>query len=290
MEKLTFSSFAKINMGLHLLGKRDDGYHDIQTVFQEIDFHDTLILNKSSSIQLTCTDPDLSTGRDNLVYRAFEIFRDRLGISEGLSAHIEKRIPTGSGLGGGSSNAACTLIAANRLWGHPYSQAELAGMAAEIGSDVPFFIFGGTALGEGRGEKVRPMSIRPDWWIVLICPDVKISTAWAYQEARIALTKEEKFTNLKAILDNTDPRILQKKLVNDLEDVVFQRHPRLKTIKEQLYQRDAFYASMSGSGSSLFGLFNDRERAEKTRAFFSREGLSAVLCRPISSHPFGSVD
>jgi 4-diphosphocytidyl-2-C-methyl-D-erythritol kinase len=285
MSICTFPSYGKINLGLLLLQKRSDGYHDIATVFQQIDLHDTLSIHPSSTFRLTVSEPSLSVKENNLIYRAFKMIQNKLQNRDGVDIHLEKRIPVGGGLGGGSSNAAVTLMALNRIWGDKLSRKELMQLGGQIGSDVPFFLMGGTALGQGRGEILQPLSLSMDWWIVLVCPDISISTAWAYKHARIALTKEEKFTNFRSIFEEFTPSVLRNTLRNELEDAVFQKYPLLGEIKEILYQKDAFYASMSGSGSSVYGLFNQRIKAETAVMFFSIEkGVSALLCKPISSH------
>ena len=285
MERLVLRSYAKINLGLQLLRKREDGFHDIVTVFQQIDLCDEITYHKiPSSIVITSTDPDVPLDDKNLIYRSFVLFRMRHDINEGLEIHIRKNIPIGGGLGGGSSNAAATLLAANRLWRMNLTQVQLREMAIEIGSDVPFFLRGGIAFGQGRGEILTPVQWPTDYWIVLVCPGIHISTSWAYSQAKIALTKEEKFTKFRSIFKSDTPHTLRTTLINELEGVVFRRHPVLREIKEQLYQRDAFYASMSGSGSTVFGLFHRKEQAEGTETFFSNErGMHTFLCRPISS-------
>ena len=290
MSTLTLPSYGKINLGLLLLQKRTDGYHDIATVFQQIDLNDTIIINQSSSFHLTTSDKSLPVNEDNLIHTAFEVIRRKLKIRDGIAVHLDKKIPVGGGLGGGSSNAAVTLMALNRIWGDRLSQDELIEIGGEIGSDVPFFLTGGTALGQGRGEILTPLTLPEDWWIVLVCPDISVSTAWAYQHARITLTKEEKFTNFRSIFKGFNPRILRNDLHNELEDAVFQKYPLLQEIKDTLYQEDAFYASMSGSGSSVYGLFHQRVKAEEAAAFFSiQKGLSTFLCKPISSHPLECI-
>ena len=220
----------------------------------------------------------------NLTLRAFQAFREEIGISEGIRIHIEKTIPVGGGLGGGSSNAAVTLIAANHLWGNLLNDNQLKVLALKIGSDVPFFLHGGTALGTGRGELLEKIDLSDHFWIVLVCPGIEVSTAWAYAQAKIALTKQEKMTKFRSIFKQFDPHALQDSLVNDLDGVVFRRHPVLHEFKKQFYGRDAFFACMSGSGSTIYGLFSDRNSAEAARAFFSIErGLTTFLCEPIFS-------
>jgi len=170
------------------------------------------------------------------------------------------------------------------------NEKELSALALNIGSDVPFFLKGGTILGEGRGEILTPLRWPIDYWIVLTCPTFGISTSWVYKQARIALTKEEKFTKLMSILERYSPHTLKDDLQNELEGVVFRRHPILREIKEQLYQRDAFYAGMSGSGSCIYGLFSKKQEAESTKLFFSiQKGLTVHLCRPISPLPADKI-
>ena len=285
MDLLTVLSYAKINLGLRILDKRKDGYHDIITVFQQVDLHDKITFKKMpSSIRVTSTDPTLPKGEDNLVFQSLELYRKKHDIQQGLEVHIQKNIPVGAGLGGGSSNAAAALLAANQIWNTNLSRNELLEMAAAIGSDVSFFLIGGTVIGEGRGEILTSIQWPTDWWIVIVYPGFGVPTAQAYGEIRITLTKEEKFTKFKSIFNRYKPHALQEELKNDLEGVVFRRHPVLREIKEQMYRRDAFYASMSGSGSSVYGLFLRREHAEAASLFFSSEmRMDTFLCRPIPS-------
>ena len=287
MNLASFASFAKINLGLLLLGKRIDGYHDIATVFQQIDLCDKMLFRKTaSSIRIISPDSSLPQDEQNLAYQAFTCFQDRFRIQGGIEIHIRKAIPIGAGLGGGSSNAATTLLALNELWNTQKSISDLEELAEEIGSDVPFFLRGGTALGLGRGEILESMELPTGWWIVLVHPGIEVSTGWAYSRAKITLTNKEKLGKLRSIFRQFPSRTLKAHLENELEGVVFKRHPVLRDIKEQMYKREAFYASMSGSGSSVYGLFSHRKNAETAKTFFSMQpDLKAFLCRPIPSPP-----
>jgi 4-diphosphocytidyl-2-C-methyl-D-erythritol kinase len=253
------------------------------TVFQQIDLCDILVFQKiPSSFRIESRGVPVPQDRRNLVFRAFDVFRERAGIQGGLYVRIQKTIPVGAGLGGGSSNAATALIALNRLYRRGLSEEDLSAMAINVGSDVPFFIRGGTALGEGRGEILTPLAWKEGYWIVLICPNVQVGTAWAYSHMKLGLTKAEKITNLRAILGNCAPSTFKNRLTNEFETVVFDKHPVLKEIKQNLIHLDAFYASMSGSGSSVYGLFHDREHAEQALLFFSKkQGMSAFLSKPV---------
>jgi 4-diphosphocytidyl-2-C-methyl-D-erythritol kinase len=286
MDSLVLKSPAKINLGLYLLKKRMDGYHDILTLFQAIDLYDTIRFTRtrSSDLILHAEGFPIPSDKENLIWKAYDLFNKNLHLEGGLEVNVEKRIPTGAGLGGGSSNAASTLTALNVMFEKNLSSKQLEKMAEEIGSDVPFFIQGGTAIGEGRGEILTPVELEADYSILLICPDVSVSTAWAYSQARIVLTRELKMAIFESLFQNRDLRSLRASLKNELEDVVFQRHPLLKLFKENLYKWDAFYASMSGSGSSVFGLFNRQEQAEAARAFFSIDKrVKTFLCEPVRS-------
>lgn len=282
METLTLPSCAKINLGLHITGKREDGYHNIHTVFQEIDFCDTLTFQKiDAGIQLTASNPALPLDHRNLVAKAFLLMQNKYKFSGGIKVHIDKKVPAGAGLGGGSSNASTTLKAVNRLWRLNLTDHVLMELAAEIGSDVAFFIQGGTMLGEGRGEILYPLPPLNACWIVLLCPNIHVSTAWAYGEMKITLTNAKKIINFSPLFQRSTPDGFKANLINDFEGVVFQRHPVLQLYKERLYEEGAFYASMSGSGSSLFGFFQNYEEAFKASQKFISD-LTTIICRPIS--------
>lgn len=276
-------SYAKINLGLLILGKRTDGFHDIATLFQEVNLFDTMHLSRQpAGITITCTRPDIPVDARNSIWRAFELFRERTGVRDGLSVTLEKRIPSGAGLGGGSSNAAAALLAANSIWNTGLNNGELSDIASRIGSDVPFFITGGTQFGQGRGEILEPVNMRPMYHILLVFPGIHVSTARAYGSARIALTKEEKFTTFRALFPGFDEVGLRKHCVNDFEITVFEWFPLLAALKEQLYSSGAFYASMSGSGSTMFGLYRRKDDAEKAMADISADrNMTCHICTPV---------
>jgi 4-diphosphocytidyl-2-C-methyl-D-erythritol kinase len=276
---------AKINIGLSILGPRPDGYHDIATVFQALDWGDTVSFRRTAGpVEIECDHPGVPMDESNLVARAFRLFQLETGIEGGLAVRIEKRIPPGAGLGGGSSNAAATLIACDLLWRRGLSQIELMNLAAGIGSDVPFFILGGTAYGTGRGEILKPLSWPLIYHALLILPGEAVSTAWAYARIRMTLTNVKKITKLTDILETGDLSALHRDAPNDLESVVFPSHPRLGEIKQALYRHGACYASMSGSGSTIYGLFIKREDAEAAASSLVRDkGIQAHLAKPIPS-------
>jgi len=191
-------------------------------------------------------------------------------------------------LGGGSSNAAALLRAADRLWRTHLSPDDLFEMCGKLGSDVPFFLRGGTQIGEGRGEKLTPMQLFSNYWVVLVFPGLHISTGWAYARARIALTKDEKITTFRPLFSALDPEEWKSLLINDLEAPVFAAYPLLKEVKKELYQEGAFYAAMSGSGSTLFGLFREEKRAREVCLFFRREkDVTVRIYRPVTNDGSG---
>jgi len=254
---------AKINLGLRILGRRPDGYHEIETLFQEISLHDTLeIRERPQGIALTCSRPDLPVNEKNLVHRAASLLLRNCGAGRGCDLALEKRIPVGAGLGGGSSDAAATLKGLNQLWQLGLSEGRLLELAGQLGSDVPFFILGGAAVGRGRGEQLQPLRIFDDYWGVLIYPNLYISTQWVYQSGNFDLTKTIKSSKLHSLTSYANaPAEWETVLINDLQSVVFRKYPHLQLILRRLKKHGAFYACMSGSGSSLFGLFAREDQA-----------------------------
>jgi len=275
---------AKINLGLRILEKRPDGYHNIVTMFQEISLHDTLTISRRTDDQITISGdvPDMPLDRTNIVWQAFEKFQEKTGIYGGIDVKIAKKIPIGGGLGGGSSNAAALLKAVNELWDVNLDIKELAEIGESIGSDVPFLLLGGTMLGEGKGEKLTRFSLATDYYILLVCPGIHISTPWAYKHAKIILTKLDKFTTFHSVFFGLRTDVWKKGLINDFEAVVFSEYPELAGIKKRMYDAGAFYAGMSGSGSTMYGLFTTRAEAEKTSVLFSDEGRYYFISKPVS--------
>jgi 4-diphosphocytidyl-2-C-methyl-D-erythritol kinase len=234
-------SYAKINWSLRVLGKRDDGFHDLETIFQTISLHDTLTFRESERLEVTCSDASIPVDDRNLVVRAAR----SLGV-ERVAIHIDKRIPAGGGLGGGSSNAATTLVTLAKMFS---IDTPLEPIALELGSDVPFFLLGGTAYATGRGEVLRQLPDVGAMPLLLVLPEVRVSTA----EAFASLTKFSRPLGMRPF-DFRD-------FVNDFEEPVFALHPELRDYKQRLRDAGAVWAAMSGSGSTIAGAFrSDRER------------------------------
>ena len=279
---LSLLSNAKINIGLRIVGQREDGYHLLHTLFQEIDFGDHLTIRglPTADITLAITGtagkalpPDAS----NLCYRAARLLQLKTGIRKGAHIHLEKHVPVGAGLGGGSSNAAAVLRALNQLWGIHLADRDLEEMAVELGADVPFFMRGGLQLGEGIGETLTPLKVDLPYSVLLVIPPIQISTAWAYDQW--TGRKEPAATSALDQLIRKQP-IPWEEFTNDFESILFERHRQLKAVKEDLLKAGAEYASVSGSGSALYGLFTDPQLAEHTASKVT--DAQAVLTRPCS--------
>ena len=260
MDRITRRAYAKINIGLKVISKRDDGYHNIETLFQQIDFFDQIVLKRTPGLEIIirCDDQRVPINRDNLCYKAVELFQKRTGINQGVDIEIHKRIPIGAGLGGGSSNAAATLEGLTKLWPCNIALDELQEMGSKLGADVPFFLRGGTALASGIGDKITPVALPFSFHCLLIYPNIEISTTWVYKNFTFVLTKTKKCIKLSHFFSQQiNLGDLKGEITNDLEEVVFKQYPVLSQIKQLLYSKGAFFASMSGSGSTIYGLFKN---------------------------------
>ena len=275
-------SFAKINLCLHVLRKRGDGYHDIETVFQQVSLNDEIILQPSKEgIQLFCAHPDVPNDESNLCFKAALLLQRYNKNNSGCSIRVSKQIPVAAGLGGGSSNAAVTLLGLNVLWSLGLSKSELVSLSTEIGSDVPFFIEGGKALGTGRGEKITLLQTPSEFWCVITSPPLKISSKWAYQSANFSLTNKKKSCKLLSLKESqTPPEHWNTEFYNDLESIVFNSFPQLKWIRDQLEAGGAFLARMSGSGPCIFGLFHSLNKAQEVKKRFDSQ-CQVRIVRPI---------
>jgi len=267
VEKLHLESPAKVNLRLEILRKREDGYHEIRTIFQKISLHDTLhfSLKRRRGIRITADHPGLPTGKRNLVYQAVRSILERSDFEGGVDVVIEKRIPLGAGLGGGSSNAATTLKAMNQLLKMNLNRKELMEAGAKIGADVPFFLFEGSAIGSGVGERLRKIEL-PTLWYILIYPNFEVSTRWAYQN--FILTKTKYHFNLRKLLKT--PEGIVRLLWNDLEGVVSGEYSEIRIMKRMLTSAGAMGAIMTGSGPSVLGIFPGEKKATEACQLLKR--------------------
>lgn len=282
MRELNIHSYAKVNLFLEVLGKRDDGYHQIETVLQEIDLHDTLHFEEGEKgIEISASHPQLPSGEDNLVYRAAQLLQQKLGLSRGVKIRIEKKIPLASGLGGGSSNAAATLRGLLRLWEVQVREETLLEWGALLGMDVPFFLKGGTVLATGRGEILTPIDSHCKFWMVLVNPGFRIASAWAYGRLSLSLTERDKSAKILNCLRLGDVRGVGKCLYNRMEEVVNREYPEIARIKGELLHFGALGAVMSGSGPTVVGIVTKKSEALRIGRQFSRykEGVYVTSTR-----------
>jgi 4-diphosphocytidyl-2-C-methyl-D-erythritol kinase len=254
---------AKINLYLEVTGKRPDGYHNLIMLMCFIGLFDSLHLAFGQNrISVACSYPHVPQDETNLAFRAARLFLDSSGIQEGVHMDIKKSIPIGAGLGGGSSNAAAVLLGLNKHYGSPYSIDALCQMGKHLGADVPFFIFGGPAVATGIGDVLTPFNNLKSYPILLIYPSVNISTAEVYKKLNLTLTKNKKI-NTNTIFKSDWGRHAPKLLRNDLETVASALCPDIQTAKQTLLGAGASGALMTGSGSSVFGLFEHRDQAQR---------------------------
>lgn len=283
MKRVRIEAYAKINLGLRVVGRRADGYHNIETKFLQVSLADSLFFEETGTdeMELSCNWPEIPCDQSNLCHRAFHVLRPMVDRPVGLKLHIEKRIPTGAGLGGGSSDAAITLMALNRLFRLDLELQVLDRLAQKIGSDVPFFLRGGFCEGRGRGEILAPIEKLPDFWVVLVAPGVSISTAWAYQNLKFGLTNEQKSSTFSVSKEEMpEASNTEWQGENDFEEIVFDKYTELAKIKEKLLKGGAFAANMTGSGSTIYGLFRSFELAQQNQQRF-QFNYKSFLARPL---------
>lgn len=272
-------AFAKVNFCLHVVGKRSDGYHELRTIFQTISLHDNLELSLASAtgISFETTDPQLPKGPENLVWRAIDAMRRELGMSGGIHARLEKRIPVARGLGGGSSDAAAAMIGMLRLTRNLATKKppleRLIEIAAGLGADVPFFLFGGRALGVGRGDEIYPLPDAPKRSILVVSPrEIGVSTKDAYEWLSAELTNERLTHRIHGFCALCWSR-QGAGVSNDFEGPVFRRHPRLREIRAGLLKRGAADAALAGSGSAVFGVFRNPAQARRAAREFPADSV-----------------
>ncbi len=264
---LQLKSPAKINLGLFILGKREDGYHELETLFQMVSLYDTLELTAlPTGIELLCDHPGVPADATNLVVRAARLLlaKDAGGRTLGCRIHLKKQIPIGAGLGGGSGNAGLALRGLNQLWGLGLGTPQLMEIAAQLGSDVPFFLGAPAALGRGRGEHLTPLQPAKKFYVILLYPRVAVATSEVYKGLNLDLTKNQKNINiLHQFFSKSDIASLGAHLHNDLEPVVFKRYPVVQKAKEALSSVNPDGVLVSGSGSTVFAIFGDSDRASQ---------------------------
>lgn len=266
MEQIHLKSRAKINLSLDVLGKRDDGYYEIETIMQQINLYDNIYISKrnDNQIKISTNCEYIPVNTSNIAYKAADKLRETVGISKGVDIYIDKKIPVSAGLAGGSSNAAMVLEGLNKLWDLGLTQGELMIMGENIGADVPFCILGGTALAKGKGEKLTV--IRPaikDMWIVLAKPSISISTGEIYRQLNLSKIKNRPDTaGLIHAIEEGNIYGISNNMGNVLESVTETKHPIVTEVKRKMMEYNCLGSGMSGSGPTVFGICKNYKRAK----------------------------
>jgi len=284
-DELLIGAPAKINLYLRVLGKRPDGYHDIDSLFQAVSLFDRLRCRKrpgNPGVTLRITNGvDLPTGPDNLVCRAYETMRKQSGLIDGLEIELEKNIPVAAGLGGGSSDGAATILACNLLFGLELAFQKMATISLTLGSDLPFFFSHGQAHVTGRGERIKEVVCPKDYWVQLVTPKVAVSTAESYARLRIPLTKSRAPFSLRRWKTPKGLVGFLRKTGNDFEEVQLESIPDLGKIKAGLLNNGAMLARLSGSGPTVFGIYEEAPETEGGR-LLGCDDWNESLVRPVT--------
>lgn len=263
---MRLQAFAKINLGLDVLGKREDGYHEVRMIMQTIRMYDQLDMRKSvePGIHLTTNKKYIPVDENNLVWRAAKLMMDTCGIMEGVSIHLHKVIPVAAGMAGGSSDAAATLVGMNRLFHCGLSKEKLMELGVQIGADVPYCVLRGTALAEEIGEKLTVLPPMPDCWILIGKPGISVSTKYVYTTLDLNTdTVHPDIDGMKKALEDGNLYGITERMGNVLQDVTIPAYPEVERIKEQMKTLGAVNAMMSGSGPTVFGIFDNEEKAQE---------------------------
>lgn len=292
---LRVPAFAKINLGLEVLGVREDGYHELRTVFQTLALHDEITLvPRGRGIRVLCRHPGVPAGPENLAWRAAAELARRSDARLGVEIHIDKRIPVAGGLGGGSSDAAAVLLGLDRLWGLGLGRHALLPLARRLGADVPYFLFGGTALGLGRGDEIYPLLEQVRGHVVVVDPERGLATAAVFARLDARLTpRENGYTIQHFVASALGGEVSFRGLSNELETAALEEAPdleaRIGRIRAVLEREGAVLASLTGSGSAFFGLFGRRDAAARAQRVLSREGFRAHLTRTLTAREYRRV-
>lgn len=277
MEELNLRAYAKVNLGLDVVRKREDGYHEVSMIMQTVKLFDRLHFEKQQedTIELTTNLKFLPVDENNLVYKVVRQLKEEFQIKEGIRIHLDKHIPVAAGMAGGSSDCAAALFGMNRMFGLNLSRKELMKRGVKLGADVPYCIMRGTALSEGIGEILTPLPPMPDCYIVIAKPPISVSTKYVYEH--LDLPNLEHHPNISAMVEalkNNDLKGITATMENVLETVTIHEYPVIKDIKTTMLEAGAENALMSGSGPTVFGIFTDKELAVKANDTIYQSGLA----------------
>lgn len=273
-------AMAKINLGLDVIRKREDGYHEVRMIMQTIRMYDVLDIRKKQNpgISLSTNLPYVPSDERNLVYKAAKLLMDEFDIKEGLSMRLSKSIPVAAGMAGGSSDAAAAFVGVNRLFRLGLSQEELMERAVRIGADVPYCIMRGTALAEGIGEKLTPLSAMPEGYVLIGKPGINVSTKTAYENLKLdAVEKRPDIDGMIQDIQNKDLYSMTEKMVNVFEPGLMEKYPVIREIRDFMEERGALKAMMSGSGPTVFGIFDSKEKMNAAAAALRKTGLAKTV-------------
>ncbi|MBE5874813.1 MAG: 4-(cytidine 5'-diphospho)-2-C-methyl-D-erythritol kinase [Lachnospiraceae bacterium] len=279
MEKLQLRAYAKINLGLDVIRRLENGYHEVKMIMQTVGIYDELTFERiPSGIVLTTNHGELPLDENNLIYKAVRLMQENYGISEGVKVHLQKNIPVAAGMAGGSTDAAATLKAMNVLFDLQASEEELRELGVKIGADVPYCIMGGTALAEGIGEKLTTLPKAPDCYLLVAKPDINVSTKYVYEhlDAKEGYAHPDIDGMVEAIKTGSLKGITDR-MGNVLESVTIEAHPIIATIKERMLALGADNSLMSGSGPTVFGIFTDKDKATKAYEQVKKEQLAGQV-------------
>ena len=284
---LTRKAYAKINLGLDVTGKRADGYHLVRMIMQNVDIYDTLTFeeNESGEIVLLANSPKIPTDEHNLIVKVAKQLQEKFNITKGAKITLEKRIPVAAGMAGGSTDGAAAYLALNELWSLGLTKSELCALAVEKGADIPYCIVGGTALAEGIGEELSEVSDLPDCIILIAKPDIDVSTGWVYTELDSReIENHPDIDAIKAAIETGDIKKMCDLIGNVLEPVTAGKYEEIGKIEKIMEENGAIKAFMTGSGPTVFGIFEDKKKAEAAYVAVKESALAPelFLSRPIN--------
>lgn len=280
MDKLQLKAYGKINLGLDVIRKRPDGYHDLDMIMQMVDVYDDVIIEKKAGeeIVVKADTAVLSNGKDNLAYMAAKMLFDEFGIKSGVEITIHKRIPIAGGMAGGSSDCATTLIGINEMFNLGLSKQQLMERGVKLGADVPYCVLGGTAIARGIGEVLTPLPTPPQCHVIIAKPPISVSTAYVYGHIRPdEITKRPDIEQMTLAIKEQDLNKLSDLLYNVMEEVTVSEYPVIEKLKSIMLENGALNSIMSGSGPTVFGLFDDREKAQAAMKALDSKELTEQL-------------
>ena len=280
MDKLQLKAYGKINLGLDVIRKRPDGYHDLDMIMQMVDVYDDVIIEKKAGeeIVVKADAAVLSNGKDNLAYMAAKMLFDEFGIKSGVEITIHKRIPIAGGMAGGSSDCATTLIGINEMFNLGLSKQQLMERGVKLGADVPYCVLGGTAIARGIGEVLTPLPTPPQCHVIIAKPPISVSTAYVYGHIRPdEITKRPDIEQMTLAIKEQDLNKLSDLLYNVMEEVTVSEYPVIEKLKSIMLENGALNSIMSGSGPAVFGLFDDREKAQAAMKALDSKELTEQL-------------